>query len=63
MDRKYSVFLSSTYEDLKEVREKVMQRLFMNGYMVNGMESFGARNGTVWEVIKESIAEDRKSVV
>ncbi len=57
MDRKYSVFLSSTYEDLKEVREKVMQRLFMNGYMVNGMESFGARNGTVWEVIKESIAD------
>lgn len=63
MDRKYSVFLSSTYEDLKEVREKVMLRLFMNGYMVNTMESFGARSGRSWEVIQESIKDSDLFVV
>lgn len=57
MNVRYSVFLSSTFEDLKEIRKELAYSLFMNGYMVNNMESFGARNGGVWEVIKESIAD------
>lgn len=57
MNVRYSVFLSSTFEDLREIRKELSYELFMNGYMVNNMESFGARNGTVWEVIKESIAD------
>ncbi|MBD5432691.1 MAG: DUF4062 domain-containing protein [Treponema sp.] len=57
MNVRYSVFLSSTYEDLREIRKELSYELFMNGYMVNNMESFGARNGSVWEVIKESIAD------
>ncbi|MDE6349599.1 MAG: DUF4062 domain-containing protein [Treponemataceae bacterium] len=57
MNVRYSVFLSSTFEDLKEIRKELSYELFMNGYMVNNMESFGARNGSVWEVIKESIAD------
>ncbi|MBD5438844.1 MAG: DUF4062 domain-containing protein [Treponema sp.] len=57
MNVRYSVFLSSTFEDLKEIRKELSYELFMNGYLVNNMESFGARNGGVWEVIKESIAD------
>lgn len=57
MNVRYSVFLSSTFEDLREIRKELSYELFMNGYMVNNMESFGARNGSVWEVIKESIAD------
>lgn len=57
MNIRYSVFLSSTFEDLKEIRKELSYSLFMNGYMVNNMESFGARNSGVWEVIKESIAD------
>lgn len=57
MDRKYSVFLSSTFTDLENVRKDVMLRLFMNGYMVNGMESFGARSQRSWNVIQESIRD------
>lgn len=63
MDRKYSVFLSSTFEDLKDVRKDVMLRLFMNGYMVNGMESFGARSQRSWKVIQESIRDSDLFVV
>lgn len=57
MDRKYSVFLSSTFEDLKDVRKDVMTRLFMNGYLVNNMESFKARSQRSWDVIQESIRD------
>ncbi|MBD5441940.1 MAG: DUF4062 domain-containing protein [Treponema sp.] len=57
MNIRYSVFLSSTFEDLKEIRKELSYSLFMNGYMVNNMEAFGARNSGVWEVIKESIAD------
>lgn len=57
MNVRYSVFLSSTFEDLREIRKELSYSLFMNGYMVNNMESFGARNGSVWDVIKENIAD------
>ena len=42
MDKKYQVFVSSTYEDLQEERKKVMEALLqMNCFQV-GMEYFNA---------------------
>lgn len=57
MDRKYSVFLSSTFTDLENVRKDVILKLFMNGYMVNAMESFNARSQKSWDVIQKSIKD------
>ena len=38
MEKKYQVFVSSTYEDLQEERKKVMEALFAN-------ELLSCRNG------------------
>lgn len=55
MERKYQIFVSSTYNDLKEERKNLQNNLFLSGYIPAGMEYFGARNQNVWEVIQNSI--------
>lgn len=55
MERKYQVFVSSTYNDLREERECLKNDLFLGGYIPAGMEAFGARNQNVWDVIQDSI--------
>ncbi len=42
MEKKYQVFVSSTYADLKEERQKVIQALIEMGYIPAGMELFPA---------------------
>lgn len=54
-NRKYTVFISSTYEDLKEVREQVVWTCLGAGHIPLGMESFPASSDGVWEVIKRAI--------
>lgn len=54
-DRKYTVFISSTYEDLKEVREQVVWTCLGMGHIPLGMESFPASSDGAWEVIKQAI--------
>lgn len=57
MDKKYQVFVSSTYEDLQEERKKVMEALLQMNCFPVGMEYFNASDSSQWEVIKSLIRE------
>ena len=57
MKKKYTVFVSSTYEDLKEEREKVFKQILRVGLIPIGMEMFNAGNLEEWELIKRTIDE------
>ncbi len=54
-DKRYQVFLSSTFEDLEEERKEVMTALQLAGYFVAGMELFPSDDDESWEVIKRVI--------
>lgn len=57
MNKKYSVFVSSTYEDLKEERQEVVNALLKMDCFPIGMEYFNASDKSQWEVIKSLIEE------
>ncbi len=57
MDKKYQVFVSSTYEDLQEERRKVMEALLQMNCFPVGMEYFNASDESQWDVIKSLIDE------
>lgn len=52
MNKKYQVFVSSTYEDLKEERMAVTFHLLKMGFIPVGMEQFPASNMSQMEYIK-----------
>lgn len=52
MSKKYQVFVSSTYKDLKEERLAVIQHLLKMGFIPVGMEQFPASNMSQMEYIK-----------
>jgi hypothetical protein len=55
MDKRYQVFVSSTYEDLREERQEVMQALLELDCIPSGMELFPAANDDQWTIIKKVI--------
>ena len=55
MDRKYQVFISSTYTDLVEERKKAVNILLMADCIPAGMEAFVAADLEQFEVIKKVI--------
>ncbi|QTE73993.1 DUF4062 domain-containing protein [Clostridiales bacterium FE2010] len=55
MGKKYQVFISSTYEDLREERDKVRDAILSMYHFPVGMELFGAASEEQWEIIKETI--------
>lgn len=55
MDKRYQVFISSTYADLKEERSKVMQTIMSLNCIPAGMELFPASNDEQFEFIKKVI--------
>ena len=55
MDKRYQVFVSSTYTDLKEERQKVMQTLMEMDCIPSGMELFPAMDEEQWLFIKKII--------
>lgn len=57
MDKKYQVFVSSTYEDLQVERKAVMEALLQMNCFPVGMEYFNASDESQWEVIKQLIDE------
>lgn len=57
MNKKYSVFVSSTYEDLKDERQEVVNALLQMDCFPIGMEFFNASDQTQWEMIKTLIDE------
>lgn len=55
INKKYQVFISSTYTDLIEERRKVMDVLLMADCIPAGMEAFVATDNEQFEVIKKVI--------
>ncbi|MBI3872366.1 MAG: DUF4062 domain-containing protein [candidate division Zixibacteria bacterium] len=55
MDKRYQVFVSSTYEDLHTERQEVMHALLELDCIPAGMELFPAANEDQWTVIKRVI--------
>tara|TARA_B100000508_G_scaffold140651_1_gene142623 strand:+ start:14569 stop:15591 length:1023 start_codon:yes stop_codon:yes gene_type:complete len=55
MKIKYQIFVSSTYEDLKEERELVIKSILEMGHIPVGMEMFSAGDEQQWELIKSQI--------
>jgi hypothetical protein len=55
MEKKYQVFVSSTYKDLVEERQEVMQALLEQDCIPVGMELFPAADDDQWTLIKRLI--------
>lgn len=54
---KYSLFISSTYEDLIDERQSVLTVALENDFIPVGMEQFGANPLDKWELITRMIDE------
>jgi len=57
MKKKYQVFVSSTYTDLRNERQIAVQSILSAGHIPAGMELFSAGDESQWEVIKRWIDE------
>lgn len=55
MEKKYQIFISSTYEDLKAVRAKAIHTILSMNQFPAGMELFSAADEEQWQIIKETI--------
>lgn len=55
MDKRYQVFVSSTFEDLIEERRVIIENLLNAKYIPAGMELFSASNDQQFEYIKKII--------
>lgn len=55
MDKRYQVFISSTFTDLREERKEVIQKLLNANYIPAGMEMFNAANDEQFSYIKKII--------
>lgn len=55
MEKKYQFFISSTYEDLKEERDKAIFTILSMEQFPVGMELFSAADEDQWDVISQTI--------
>ncbi|MDP3816586.1 DUF4062 domain-containing protein [Pseudomonas sp.] len=55
MEKKYQVFISSTYEDLKEERNQAIKAVLEMGHIPVGMEMFSAADEEQWKLIARQI--------
>ena len=55
MDKRYQVFVSSTYNDLIDERKEATQAILKCNCFPAGMELFPASNKKQWNVIKQVI--------
>lgn len=55
--KKYQVFISSTYIDLKLERQAAVSAILKSGHIPAGMELFTAGDKNQWETIKSWIDE------
>lgn len=53
MKNMYQVFISSTYQDIKEERSEAIQTILERGLVPTGMEYFGQDRRLPWEVIRQ----------
>ncbi|PES83450.1 hypothetical protein CN504_13655 [Bacillus anthracis] len=57
MLKKLQIFVSSTYLDLKDERQKAVEGILRAGHIPAGMELFTAASKSQWQVIEEWIKE------
>ncbi len=57
MDKRYQVFVSSTFFDLKDERSRVMEALLELDCFPAAMELFPASDNTAWEWIQKVIQD------
>lgn len=62
-DKKYQVFVSSTYTDLQDARSRVIDQILKLHQFPIGMEMFTADDDEQWTIIKELIADSDYYVV
>lgn len=55
MNRKYQIFISSTYDDLKDERDAVAKAILEMGHIPVGMEMFSAADADSWKLITQQI--------
>jgi hypothetical protein len=55
MSKKHQIFISSTYDDLKEEREQVIKAVLEMGHIPVGMEMFSAADEEQWKIIARQI--------
>lgn len=55
MEKKYQIFISSTFSDLKDARAKVIETILTLYHLPIGMEMFSAADEEQWQVIKDTI--------
>jgi hypothetical protein len=55
MDKRYQVFVSSTFSDLKDERQAVLRAILEIDHMPAGMELFPAADATAWQIITDVI--------
>lgn len=60
---KYQIFVSSTYDDLKEERAQVIKAILEMGHIPVGMEMFSAADEEQWKIIARQIDETDYYVV
>ena len=57
MSIKYQIFVSSTYDDLRDEREQVLKATLEMGHIPVGMEMFSAADEEQWKIITRHINE------
>jgi hypothetical protein len=57
MKIKYQIFVSSTYEDLRDERELVIKAILEMGHIPVGMEMFSAGDEEQWKLIQRQIED------
>ncbi len=57
MDKKFQIFISSTYEDLKDERDQAIKAVLEMGHIPVGMEMFSAADEEQWQLISRQIKE------
>lgn len=63
MDKRYQVFISSTYRDLHEERQEVTRALLELDCIPAGMELFPASDDDAWTLIKRVIDDSDYYIV
>ncbi|MBP6733269.1 MAG: DUF4062 domain-containing protein [Chromatiaceae bacterium] len=62
MDKRYQVFVSSTYADLQHERQQVIQALMEMGCIPAGMELFPAADEEQLEFVGQKLGAARSSL-
>jgi len=62
-DKRYQIFISSTFEDLKEERRSVIRAILEMDHIPAGMELFPASDENAWTLIKDVIKKSDYYVI